>query len=60
MTNKELEAIRKDPYSYVIEYKTKFGQGIMKIKKSYWEKIQKKFTKAFSNATITSIKEIKD
>lgn len=60
LTNKEHDAIIHDPYSYVIKYVTPYGQGEMIIKKSFWEKCQKKFTKAMKDATITSIVEVQD
>ena len=60
MTIKEHDAHINCPTSYVIEYVTPYGHGTMIIKKSFWERCQKKFTKAFKDAEITSIVEIND
>ena len=59
LTNKEHEAIRKDTSIYEIKYVTPHGSGVMTIKKSFWEKCQRKFDRAFKDVVITSIKEIK-
>ena len=58
LTRKEYDVIINEPYAYVIEYVTPYGKGNMIIKKSFWEKCQKKFTKAMKDATIVSLKEI--
>ena len=58
MTIKEHDAHMNCPTAYVIKYVTPYGHGEMIIKKSFWEKYQKKFTKAFKDAEITSIVEV--
>ena len=58
MTIKEYEAHKKCPISYVIQYRTPYGHGEMIIKKSFWEKCQKKFSKAFKDAEIISLVEV--
>ena len=58
LTNKEHKAIMDDKHIYQIKYITPYGSGTMVIKKSFWEKCQRKFDKAFKDAVITSIEEI--
>lgn len=58
LTNKEHESYKNDKHVYVIEYITPYGKGEMIIKKSFWEKCQRKFDRAMKDATILSIKEI--
>ena len=57
LTNKEHESYILDKHVYYIDYETPYGKGMMVIKKSFWERCQKKFTKAMKDATITRIRE---
>ena len=58
LTNKEHESYKLDKHIYVIKYVTPYGSGQMIIKKSFWERCQKKLTKAMKDAVITSLEEI--
>ena len=60
LTNKEHDDIIHDPYSYVIKYVTPYGHGEITVKKSFWEKCHKKFSKALKDATIISLVEVQD
>lgn len=58
LTNKEHDFYKKDKHVYIIKYITPHGKGEMSIKKSFWEKCQRKFDRAMKDATILSIEEI--
>ena len=47
-----------DSHVYVIKYITPYGKGEMTVKKSFWEKYQRKFNKAMKDAIIISLEEI--
>lgn len=58
MTIKEWNLHKECPKAYIIEYTTRNGKGSMIVKKSFYEKYIKKFTKLFKDAFITSFTEI--
>ncbi len=58
LTNKEYWNYTNDKHIYIIKYITKYSKGEMSIKKSLWERCQRKFNKAMKDATIISMEEI--
>ena len=58
MTIKEHGAHMNCPTAYIIKFVTAYGHGEIIVKKSFWERCQKKFSKALKDVTITSIVEV--
>ena len=60
LTNKEHEAHCNCKSYYVIDYVAPSGKGHMKVKTSFYDKYLKKFSKAFKDAVIVSMEEIRE
>ena len=58
MTQKEHKEHMNCKKYYVIEYVTPNGNGIVKVKTSYYDKYLKKFSKAFKDAVIVKFEEV--
>lgn len=59
MTLKEINAIKANPVMIRIKYRSGYSSGEVVIDRSYYLKIQKKFTRLFKDCSIISFEEIR-
>lgn len=60
MTQQEYKSITDSTDMIKITYETKYSKGEIHVKRSYYLKVMKKFTKALKDAVITNMEEYRE